>query len=218
MNFWLTVLTGISDPRLCLAFDVHSLNAVICVPLRYESKNWILLDMMKKTPVDLQKRFPVSQMPGGLSLRLSILPGRLSIPPGSGWGGKNAGWLGTWDSPLRTDSASLKSLELFIQWTSFCSSWILAVSSRTVSRSSQKISPWNCIQNVVPEFRLFAPWKCCGLQSNFFLKVPRPLPRDFSAILPCHAHPWYEFQGEPDFVLIVLLEAVIDLAWIGHTP
>ena len=28
MNFWLTVLTGISDPRLCLESDVHSLHAV----------------------------------------------------------------------------------------------------------------------------------------------------------------------------------------------
>ena len=39
MNFWLTVLTGISDPRLCLALDVHSLHAVICVPLREESED-----------------------------------------------------------------------------------------------------------------------------------------------------------------------------------
>ena len=31
MNFWLTVLTGISDPRLCLVFGVHSLHAVMCV-------------------------------------------------------------------------------------------------------------------------------------------------------------------------------------------
>ena len=31
---------------------------------------------------------------------------RLSIPPGSGRGGKNIGWLVTWDCPLRTDSAS----------------------------------------------------------------------------------------------------------------
>ena len=33
-NFWPTVLTGISDPRLCLVFDVHSLHAVMCLPLR----------------------------------------------------------------------------------------------------------------------------------------------------------------------------------------
>ena len=34
MNFCLTVLTGISDPRLCLGFDVHSLHAVMCLALR----------------------------------------------------------------------------------------------------------------------------------------------------------------------------------------
>ena len=39
MNFWLTVLTGISDPRLCLESDVHSLHAVMCLPLRQKSKD-----------------------------------------------------------------------------------------------------------------------------------------------------------------------------------
>ena len=38
MNFWLTVLTGISDLKLCLVFGVHSLHAVIYVPLRWKSK------------------------------------------------------------------------------------------------------------------------------------------------------------------------------------
>ena len=50
---------------------------------------------MKKTPLDLQKTFPdipcVSQMSGGLSLRLSIPTERLSIPTGSLNGGSNAG-------------------------------------------------------------------------------------------------------------------------------
>ena len=31
MNFWLTVLTGISDPKLCLVFGAHSLHAVMCI-------------------------------------------------------------------------------------------------------------------------------------------------------------------------------------------
>ena len=35
---WLTVLTGISDPKLCLGSDVHSLHAVMCLPIRYKSK------------------------------------------------------------------------------------------------------------------------------------------------------------------------------------
>ena len=88
MNFWLTVLIGISDSKLCLVFDVHSLHAVICVPLRLKFNDCILLDkVMKKTPVDLQKRFPINhacpKMSGGLSLRLTIPTERLSIPPGS---------------------------------------------------------------------------------------------------------------------------------------
>ena len=76
---------------------------------------------------------------------------RLSVPPGSRKSGKNAGWLATWDCPLRTDSVPIKTLESFIQLTSFCSSWILAVGSRTVSRSSisfllenpTNVDPWN---------------------------------------------------------------------------
>ena len=80
--------------------------------------------VLKKTPLDLQRTFPdipcVSQILGGLSLRLGIPRERLSIPPGSGKGGKNAGWLVTWDCPLRTDSASsmllLFSVSLFFKW------------------------------------------------------------------------------------------------------
>ena len=90
-------------------------------------------------------------MPGGLSLRLGNPKERLSIPPVSRKSWKNAGWLERWNCPLRTDSASLKSLESFKQLTSFCSSWILAASSRIVSRSAinlllenpSNVDPWN---------------------------------------------------------------------------
>ena len=37
MNFWLTVLTGISNPKLCLVFGAHSFHAVMCIPLRLKS-------------------------------------------------------------------------------------------------------------------------------------------------------------------------------------
>ena len=37
MNFWLTVLTGITDPELVFGF--HSLHVVIYVPLRLKSKD-----------------------------------------------------------------------------------------------------------------------------------------------------------------------------------
>ena len=113
-----------------------------------------------------KKTFPdvpcVSQILGGLSLRLGIRRERLSIPPGSWKGLKNAGWLITWDCPLRTDSTSFKSLESFMQLTSFCSSCILAVSSRIVSRSStnflvenpSNVDPWNRFNSSI-SLRLF---------------------------------------------------------------
>ena len=76
--------------------------------------------------VDLQKTFPdmpcVSQMFGGPSLRLGVTKEGLNIPSGIGCGGKDTGRLVTWEFPLRTDSASWKSLESLIQFTSFCNS------------------------------------------------------------------------------------------------
>ena len=113
-HMWWCVFRCVRDPRIGLL-------RIRC----WRRRGWIC------------KTFPdipcVSQMLGGPSLRLGIPIERLSIPPGTGWGGKNAGWLETWNCPLRTDSASLKSLESFIQVTSFCSSWTLALSSWKVS-------------------------------------------------------------------------------------
>ena len=102
-------------------------------------------------------------MLGGPSLRLGIPIERLSIPPGTGWGGKNVGWLVTWECPLRTDSASWKSLESFIQLISFCSSCNLPVSSRIVSWSStnfllaivSNVEPWNLFNSSI-SLRLFS--------------------------------------------------------------
>ena len=113
------------------------------------------------------KTFPdipcVSQMLGGRSLQLGIPIERLRIPPGTEWGGKETGWLVTWECPLRTDSASWKSLELFIQFTSFCNSCILPVSSRIVSWSSthlllaivSTVEPWNFFNSSI-SLRLFS--------------------------------------------------------------
>ena len=96
------------------------------------------------------KTFPdipcVSQMLGGPSLRLGIPIERLSIPPGIGWGGKDTGWLVTWKCPLRTDSASWKSLESFIQLISFCNSCILPMSSKDSILIFDQFSPRNCVE------------------------------------------------------------------------
>ena len=67
---------------------------------------------MKKTPVEFTQTFPgipcVSQMLGGPFLKLGIPPEQPSIPSRSRKGGSNADWLGTWDCPLRNESASWK--------------------------------------------------------------------------------------------------------------
>ena len=89
--------------------------------------------------MDLQKRFPiyhVSQMLGGPSLRRGDTKECLNNPSSIGWGGKDTGRLVTWDFPVRTDSASWKSLESLIQFTSFCSSCTLPDNSKMVFWSS----------------------------------------------------------------------------------
>ena len=60
MNFWLTVRTGISDPEL--VFDSHSSPPVMSelVPIYENSMDSIPADkVLKKTRLDLQKRFPI---------------------------------------------------------------------------------------------------------------------------------------------------------------
>ena len=85
------------------------------------------------------------------SLRRGDTKECLNIPSGIGWGGNDTGRLVTWEFPLRTDSASWKSLESFIQFTSFCSSCILPDNSEIVFWSSisfrlaivSKVELWN---------------------------------------------------------------------------
>ena len=108
---WWCVFWYIRDPRIGLL-------RIKC----WRRHRWICKNVSRKPCV--------SQIPGGPWLRLGIPRERLRIPQRSR---NNASWLGTWDSPLPTDSASIKSLESYINLTSFCSSWILAVSSRAVS-------------------------------------------------------------------------------------
>ena len=125
----------------CLAFPHHMWWCVFW----YIRDPWIGLLRIKcwRRRRWICKTFPgtpcVSQILGGLSLRLGIPRERLSIPPGSWKSWKIAGWLETWDCPLRTDSASLNLSNHKIQLTPFCSFWILAVSSRIVSRSSSNL-------------------------------------------------------------------------------
>ena len=122
--------------------------------------------VMKKTPLDFQS-FPINhacpKMLGGQSLRLGIPTERLSIPARISEKRNNAGWLVTWYCPLRTDSASRKSLEPFMQLISFCNSWIQALSSIIVFGSSDnflleivsKVDPWNRFNSSI-SLRLFS--------------------------------------------------------------
>ena len=150
--------------RLSLIFPLWMNEAA----LRYwNSMDSIPADkVLKKTLLDLQKTFPdipcVSQMLGGPFLRLGIPRERLGIPPRTGWGGKDTGWLTALESPLRTDSASWESIESFIQLVSFCNSCILQMSSRIVSRSLtnfllatvSNVAPWNRFNSSI-SLRLF---------------------------------------------------------------
>ena len=93
----------------------------------------------------------VSQIHGGPSLRRGDTKEGLNNHSGIRWGGKDTGRLVTWEFPLRTDSASWKSLESFIQFTSFCNSCTLPDNSKIVFWSSMsfrlasvsKVELWN---------------------------------------------------------------------------
>ena len=109
--------------------------------------------------VDLQKRFPTCHVcpkclapvsehvapapgftctaPATVTEYVDLEPtgdtnGSLNIPSCIGCVGKDIGRLVTWEFPLRTDSASWKSLESFIQFSSFCSSCTLPDNSKIV--------------------------------------------------------------------------------------
>ena len=101
------------------------------------------------------KTFPdipdVSQIFGGPSVRRGDTNEGLNNPSKGGCSGNNIGWLVTCEFPLRTDSASWKSLESFMQITSFCSSCNLPDNSIIVFWSSMnfclvsvsKVELWN---------------------------------------------------------------------------
>ena len=93
-------------------------------------------------------------MLGGPCLRLGIPEERFDHSAQIWKNVKNAGGLVTWDCPMSTDSASLKSLESFMQRISFCSSWILPVISRIVCQRESALF-------VVPEESWFAHFLNC---------------------------------------------------------
>ena len=78
----------------------------------------------------------VSQIFGGSSFCRCEENKGLNIPSNGGCLGNNPGGLVTCGFPLQVDSASIKSLESFMKFTSFCSSWSLPDNSITVFWSS----------------------------------------------------------------------------------
>ena len=68
--------------------------------------------------------------------------------PRIGWGGKDTGWLATWEFSLRIDSASLKSFESFTQLISFCKPCILPVTNLRLAIVS-KVELWNFFNSAI---------------------------------------------------------------------
>ena len=148
-----------------------------------------------KMHVDLQKLFPIYHV-CPKCLAALLCGSALQKTSGIGWSGKDTSWLATWEYPLRTDSASLKSLESFIQSISFCSSCILPVSSRIVSWSStnfllatvSNVDPcptWNAFDLVAPNCRFLYDATHCGMntQDGTFAKVLKDMGR--AVIITC---------------------------------
>ena len=97
--------TSLSLLTIMLGLEGRARLRVRC-SLRYKSKDRIPVDnVTKKTLLDLQKRFPIH--PANSQFLAADCCG-LRNPPGSRYSGSTAGWLGTWDGPLRTEVPSVK--------------------------------------------------------------------------------------------------------------
>ena len=124
MNFRLTVLAEISESRLCLDSDVHHMYRV--APYLWVSS--VTLEIQGLIPPGkgdeeyargFAKTFPDIPCANskylatdycGLAILLDHDKMEITLVDG------------TWNGPLRTDSASFKFLESFIQFTTFCNS------------------------------------------------------------------------------------------------
>ena len=103
-------------------------------------------------------------------------------PSGIGWGGNGTGRRVTWEFPLRTDSASWKFLESFIQFTSFCSSCTLPDNSQRVFWSSMsfrlaivsKVELWNFRNSSISvRFCWWTSRKSCCWRHNSSCRILR---------------------------------------------
>ena len=171
MKVWnFSVIAGQTDiSDLDLVFASHSFPQWMGeAALRYwDSMDSIPVDkVLKMTHLDLQKRFPIFHVcPKCLAALLcgsAFLWNDLDILQGNGWGGNDTRWLVTWEFPLRIDSASWKYFESFIQFTSFCKTCTLPISSKIVWLSStnfhlakvSKKEHWNFLNSSI-SLRLF---------------------------------------------------------------
>ena len=120
-----------------------------------------------KMHVDLQKRFPIYYAcPKCVAARLcgsAFLQNGLTFAQELDEGWKDTGGLVTCECPLRTDSASWKSLKSFIQLISVCNSCILPVNTRIALWSSSnlllaivlKVELWNFFNSFI-SLKLFS--------------------------------------------------------------
>ena len=169
LNFWLTVWTGISDPEL-LGF--HSLHMVMCVPTHERPR----FDSGGRNGEEDAVGFAKKKFRNTMRVPSTWRPFVAARHSGSAFRQdfeKVGLRLVTWECPLRTGSASWKSLESFIQLIAFCNSWIFSVNSRMVFRSlhfllaiasvlkvslkSMKIQRMN-LTNLVPQQERSSPY------------------------------------------------------------
>ena len=99
---------------------------------------------LKKTPLDLQKRFPTNQMLGGQFLRLGIPIERLCIPPRTGWSGKK--WL-TGNVMSTAYWSSILKISRIVHTIDFILKFLyLACEFKASGSIFDQVSPRNCVE------------------------------------------------------------------------
>ena len=156
--FGLTVRTGISDLGLVLVFSLFSAvdmwigSSIVFLHVGFNSWGYGADEEVcgcAKTFPDIPDCIPDIWRPPQFC-RCDMKAG-FNSPSNGGCLGNNPGGLLTCGYPLQIDSASIKSLESFMKFTSFCSSWSLPDNSIIIFWSSMnfcwanssKVEFWN---------------------------------------------------------------------------
>ena len=193
LNLWLTVQTGISNLDFVLAFHFSPL-WMNGAALRTNYIDAILVDkVLMMTHLDLRKRFPIYHVCpnclAALLCRLALRKNASTSLQVSDEVGNDTGRLVTWEFPLRTDSASWKSFESFIQFTSFCNSCTLPDNTKIVFWSSMsfrlaiasKLELWNFRNSSISLMSALLRLELLGVRDDWLL---RDIPQELSVFAP----------------------------------